>query len=172
MTPVGFVLAFACAFFFIGLWLAGPLAGFLTPKCADGNQARLTSTDMTEPFAATRTFPAAGAAIPLGAMAWVNFDRRGKYLRPLAILLGVVLLSGLVAALCYRSSIQATFLKDHPGTGGYFGTYNPTYSTSELFKAVGKVPLVAAGVTVTVGAIMNAVNWWAAQRADPGAPGY
>jgi len=164
ITPVGFVLAFACVFFFIGLWLAGPLADFLAPILANGHRAQLTSTNAADLLEAIRTFPVAGAAIPLGAMAWLNFDRRGEYLRPVAKLLGVVVLSGLVAALSYRSSLQATFARDFPMTGGYFGGPYPPYNASALFKAVGRIPLIAAGVALAVGAVMNAVNYWMSQR--------
>ncbi len=164
MTPFGLMLPFACVFFFVGLWLAGPLADFLAYGTS---RAALQHVGWVEAFAIIRTFPLAGAAVPLGAMVWLNFDRRGEYLRPVTILLGVLVLSGLVAAICYRISIQASLESArYTAEGFWVGHKIPQRSTSAVCATVGRVPLIAAGVVMATGAIMNRMTWWAVKRKE------
>jgi len=165
MTAAGVVFVLAVAFQFGGLSLLGPLVSFITPTQADGSKVQLISTNMMDPVATIiMSFPAAGAAIGLGALIWLRFARRGPYPRVMAVLLGVVVASGLVAAVWYRYYIAASFAmsRSWAGMSGAVAMFN----SSVVFTAAGLVPLIAASAALLVGAVMSAVTGRAARRAD------
>ncbi len=160
MTAVGAVFVLAVVFFFGSLSLFGPLMTFLRPTQPDGSKVLVICTDMMGPFRAQLSFAAAatlaGAAIGLGAMIWLRFARRGPYFRTMAVLLGVVVVSGLLAVVCYRYYLVASFevgyrMAELRDIRGFF-------NISEVSKAASRIPLIAGASALLVSAIMRTVR--------------
>lgn len=178
MTAAGVVFLLTVAFLFGGLSLLGPLVSFLTPTLPDGSKIQLFFPGLLGPFeqnlSSIISFMAAGAAIGLGALFWLRFARYGPYLRVMAMLLGVVVVSGLLAAICYRYYLAASYASDSSLAAGHFYHLTASYATgsrptvglevaavynsSAVYKVSGRIPLIAAGAALLVGAVMCAVR--------------